>query len=108
MKRFLTEATVLLGIGDHENIVRIVGVCTDTHQQTILMEYVSGGNLEDIIYAENESAFDCWDNRLDVAFQVAKGMEFLHCRDDPIVHRDLKPTNICVSTAFGRYHCKVQ
>ena len=73
------------------------------------MEYVHGGTLEDIIFSETEIAFDCWDNRIDVALQVAKGMEFLHCREKPIVHRDLKPKNICVSTSNkGSYHCKVR
>ena len=33
---------------------------------------------------------------LRIAFEVAKGMDYLHSRDPPVLHRDLKSLNILV------------
>uniref|UniRef100_H2YD17 Tyrosine-protein kinase n=1 Tax=Ciona savignyi TaxID=51511 RepID=H2YD17_CIOSA len=42
--KFLEEAKILKGY-DHDNIVRLIGVCTDRQPIYIVMEYVSGGDL---------------------------------------------------------------
>ncbi len=75
----------------HPNLIGLYDIQFDEHQQGwIVMEYVSGPSLRDMI--------DRYPTGMPVAevrnwfSQIASGVTYLH--DHGIVHRDLKPANI--------------
>jgi len=49
------------------------------------MEYADGGNLQS--YLEKNFNNLSWDNKIDLAFQIAKGLSYLH--NENILHKDL-------------------
>ena len=75
----------------HPNLVTIFDVKTDADgDHWIVMEYIAGGTLADIIadHPEGLPHEQC----ADIFQQCSEGLAFLH--DRGLVHRDLKPANV--------------
>jgi len=49
------------------------------------MEYADGGDLQN--YLKKNFNNLSWDNKIDLAFQIAKGLSYLH--NENILHKDL-------------------
>ncbi|XP_068160614.1 proto-oncogene serine/threonine-protein kinase mos [Antennarius striatus] len=86
----------------HTNIVRVIAATTGVPKSvgdessigTILMEFVHGRNLQQIIYDTAEPlGADRW---LRYGTDVVRGLRFLHAHD--VVHLDIKPANVLVSS----------
>lgn len=91
-KSFLKEAQVLRSL-KHPNIIKFLGVLfTKDRRLNLILEYVSGGTLKDIIHNLNISL--SWKLRVGYAKDIAAGMEYLHSLN--IIHRDLKSDNCLV------------
>ncbi|XP_020101954.1 serine/threonine-protein kinase CTR1-like [Ananas comosus] len=84
----------------HPNIVLFMGAVTEPPNLSIVTEYLSRGSLYRLLH--NSSAREVLDERrrLNMAFDVAKGMNYLHRRNPPIVHRDLKSPNLLVDKKY--------
>ncbi|KAI5555567.1 hypothetical protein BDE02_19G090900 [Populus trichocarpa] len=95
-KEFLAEVQ-LLKIVHHRNLVFLVGYCNEKENMALVYEYMTNGNLKDQLL-ENSTNMLNWRARLQIAVDVAQGLEYLHngCRP-PIVHRDLKSSNILLT-----------
>ena len=92
IKSFLKEAQVLRNL-KHPNIIKFLGVLfTKERRINLILEYVSGGTLKDIIHNLNISL--SWKQRVGYAKDIAAGMEYLHSLN--IIHRDLKSDNCLV------------
>ncbi|XP_061336442.1 calcium/calmodulin-regulated receptor-like kinase 1 [Gastrolobium bilobum] len=90
---FLTEV-LLLGRLHHKNLVGLVGYAAEREQRMLLYSYMSNGNLASHLYGKNHGPL-CWDVRLSIALDVARGLEYLHFgAAPPVVHRDIKSSNI--------------
>jgi len=77
----------------HPNIVRIHDLHTDGHQKFLVMEYIDGKTLDDVL-AEKEDGKFTLEELLPIAEQVAAGLDYAHsCK---VLHRDLKPSNIMI------------
>lgn len=83
------EAT-LFWLLEHENIVKLLGVCLQKPEPCLVMENCRGGSLSRILAGRKISP----DVLLDWAIQIARGMHYLH-EGAPIslIHRDLKSSN---------------
>ena len=86
MARFTREAQVLASL-NHPNIAAIYGV----EDRALIMELVEGRTLSERI----EQGAVPLDEALDIARQIADGLEAAH--DKGVVHRDLKPGNIKIT-----------
>jgi len=96
-KRFEREARSAARIS-HPNVTPVlrVGALSD-ETPFLVMEYVEGRNLEDVI--EGGGPLPIPQGR-DVLRQLAAGLAAAH--EQGITHRDLKPANILCETATGR------
>src|SRR5262245_25358531 len=89
-RRFNQEA-MAAGRLNHPNIVAIYDVMADGHTPYIVMEYVEGKTLAEIVSARGALPPV---EAVDVILQVCRALEYAHARG--IVHRDIKPANILV------------
>jgi serine/threonine-protein kinase len=85
--RFEREATLLASL-HHTNIASIFGMHDADGVRFLAMELVPGEDLSQRI----ERGPLPLDDALDVARQIAEGLEAAH--DNGVVHRDLKPANV--------------
>src|SRR5215211_4304519 len=88
--RFEREAQAAASFS-HPNIIDIYDVGEDRGTPYLVMEYVPGETLKEII--ENEGPFDPDDVAILIE-QVASALDYAHERG--FVHRDIKPHNILV------------
>ena len=89
VRRFERESRVAASL-QHENIVHIYDYWKKP-TYAIVMEYVDGSNLADII--EKTGALPV-DVGIMIALQVCSALEYAHMRG--LVHRDIKPSNIMI------------
>ncbi len=89
-RRFLNEARTASAL-NHPNIVAIHDICTDKNVDFIVMEYIDGVTLENLIAKEPLSL----DRLVGFGSQVAMALGAAHAAG--IVHRDVKPANIMVA-----------
>jgi serine/threonine protein kinase len=89
-KRFVREAEAAMAIR-HPNLVAVYDVGEDpqTHLCYILMEYVGGGSLSELIKAKGRLPIK---EAVSIMVQAANGLSAAHKYG--IVHRDIKPDNI--------------
>jgi len=90
VERFPVEAMAAAGLS-HPNIVSIYDYGQDGDIYYIVLEYIDGANLKDII--NHYAPFDN-DATLGMAIQIADGLAAAHRAG--IIHRDIKPHNILV------------
>lgn len=90
VRRFDHEAIAASKMS-HENIVKMYGVGIDGDMRYIVMEYVNGSTLKEIIRREG---------RLTPTKAVRYALKILaaldHAHKNNIIHRDIKPQNILV------------
>lgn len=87
----LKRELVIMSKLKHANIVQFIGATQIEGQPfSILMEFVGGGSLKDLLRRQTLSE----NFRFKLAIDIARGMSFLHSNN--IYHRDLKPDNILV------------
>jgi serine/threonine protein kinase len=83
----------------HPNIVSVLAVNQDskTGQYYIVMDFVEGGNLRDLLQIRKKLAFD---EALRYMEECAQGLAYSHMRG--LTHRDIKPTNILIAASTGQ------
>ncbi len=88
--RFVQEAKAASALR-HPNIVVIHDIATDRGRDLMVMEFVEGRSLDQIIGRRGLKLNEA----LGTAVQIADGLAKAHAAG--IVHRDLKPTNVMVT-----------
>jgi non-specific serine/threonine protein kinase len=89
VERFEREAKAAASL-NHPNIVTIHEIAEDIDQTFIVMEYVEGKSLRDVI---NEYKLGI-NKIIDIITQISEGLSQAHKAG--IVHRDIKPENIII------------
>ncbi|MFC1595523.1 protein kinase [Gemmatimonadota bacterium] len=89
-ERFVREAQAASSL-NHNNITTIYELLEDDGEQYIVMEYVEGKTIRDMV----ESGRVSIRKALDIIIQAAEALEAAHNKG--ILHRDVKSANIMVS-----------
>jgi len=90
-KRFEREAHFMASL-QHENILHVVDFVKDGRSMYIIMEYVEGIDLYDLLEHSQQLPAEV---AAIIALQVARALDYAHFRG--IIHRDIKPANIMIS-----------
>ncbi|KAJ9184426.1 hypothetical protein P3X46_004154 [Hevea brasiliensis] len=98
-KEFLREVAIMKRLR-HPNIVLFMGAVTQPPNLSIVTEYLSRGSLYRLLHKSGARELLDERRRLSMAYDVAKGMNYLHKRNPPIVHRDLKSPNLLVDKKY--------
>eukprot|EP00013_Stygamoeba_regulata_P029918 CAMPEP_0177665528 /NCGR_PEP_ID=MMETSP0447-20121125/21099_1 /TAXON_ID=0 /ORGANISM="Stygamoeba regulata, Strain BSH-02190019" /LENGTH=724 /DNA_ID=CAMNT_0019171621 /DNA_START=39 /DNA_END=2213 /DNA_ORIENTATION=+ len=86
----LRKEVEVMRIKTHPHICQLLGVCEDGGQMYIVMELMCG-DLEKFLSARPELPIF---RRLDIARQVASGLQWMHSIEPPVFHLDLKLENV--------------
>ncbi|KAK7322533.1 hypothetical protein VNO77_25918 [Canavalia gladiata] len=92
-KEFESEVNVL-SKARHENVVMLLGSCSDGNNSLLVYEYVCNGSLDQHLSEHSRSPLN-WKDRINVAIGAAKGLQYLHKNN--IIHRDVRLNNILIT-----------
>lgn len=93
IERFWRESDVLRQL-DHPNIVKLLDAGAADGQYYLIMQYVGGGTLADLLKRQPQLPLT---QALEIALELADALARTHHLH--IVHRDIKPTNILLTEA---------
>ena len=93
--RFEREAKSLANL-QHENIIHVYDFHRERGAMFIVMEYVQGTDLYDLLEKGGRLPYDV---ATIIAMQVARALDYVHYRG--IVHRDITPANVMISRSGG-------
>jgi serine/threonine protein kinase/tetratricopeptide (TPR) repeat protein len=104
LERFQREGQALRDL-NHPNIVKLLDAVEDAGKHFLIMEYVAGGDLKQLL----EKGKLPYQRTLNIAIDLADALTRAHRLN--IIHRDLKPANVLVAedgtirlTDFGVAH----
>ncbi|KAG5049051.1 hypothetical protein JHK85_010154 [Glycine max] len=92
-KEFKSEVNVL-SKARHENVVVLLGSCSEKNNRLLVYEYVCNGSLDQHLSEHSRSPLS-WEDRINVAIGAAKGLLYLHKNN--MIHRDVRPNNILIT-----------
>lgn len=106
---FMAECMVLRNIR-HRNLLRVLTACSSMDSygndfKALVFEYMHNGSLESWLHSHPNDRSNArklsLGQRIDVAFDVAVALEYLHQQSQtPVVHCDLKPSNILLDDSM--------
>jgi tRNA A-37 threonylcarbamoyl transferase component Bud32 len=92
-KRFMREAQIVSGL-EHPNIVRVVDFGDENGAYYIVMELLSGPDLNNLIKQEKQITLP---QTLNLLRGVADALDYAH--QQGLVHRDIKPSNVMLDSS---------
>ena len=90
VRRFQREALAASSL-THPNIVEVYDVGEDNGEYYIVMEYIEGKHLKNLLKKRGKLTIS---EAVDIMLQITDGMSVAH--DSYIIHRDIKPQNIMI------------
>ncbi len=101
--RFQREARTAADLR-HPNLITVQDIgTTDDGQPFMVMDYVSGLSLSELIEEKGRLSIE---QTLSIFIQICSGLAYAHKQN--ILHRDLKPSNIMLfNDEHGQYHAKI-
>ena len=90
LQRFSREALAASKVS-HHNIVNLLDVGTEGDYRYIVLEYIEGRTLKDIIEEKGALAPD---TAVQIAIRILSALQHMH--HNGIIHRDIKPQNILI------------
>ncbi|KAK7276615.1 hypothetical protein RIF29_17758 [Crotalaria pallida] len=97
-KQWLAEVNYL-GRFHHQNLVKLIGYCSDGKNRLLVYEFMEKGSLENHLFGSVQPI--SWVTRMNIAIDVAKGVAFLHTLHPKVTYGDLKASNILLNSDFN-------
>lgn len=95
VQNFEREANILVTL-EHPSIPRIYDYFTYNERSYLVLEYISGKDLEELLSSTQE--FIPEEQVLQWAIELCDVLSFLHThKPEPIIFRDMKPSNIMIN-----------
>lgn len=88
LERFQREAQAA-SLMSHHNIVNLLDVGVEGEYRYLVLEYVSGNTLKDII---RQKGMLSTNTAIQIAIRILSALQ--HAHDNGIIHRDIKPQNV--------------
>ncbi|TKY57092.1 kinase 2A [Spatholobus suberectus] len=98
-REWLAEVNYL-GQLHHENLVKLIGYCSDGKNRLLVYEFMQKGSLENHLFRRGVQPIP-WITRINIAVAVARGLTFLHTLDANVIYRDLKASNVLLDSDFN-------
>lgn len=105
VERFIREGEILRKL-NHPNIVTLLDAVEENDRHYIILEYVAGGSLKDLVHNEAPLSVQ---HTLEIALDLADALTRAHRLN--VIHRDIKPANVLIAndgtprlTDFGIAH----
>ncbi|GAB4479735.1 MAG: hypothetical protein OHK0031_00330 [Anaerolineales bacterium] len=92
-RRFMREAQTIAGL-EHPNIVRVLNFGEENGVYYIVMEYLSGPDIRNLLKEKGRLTLT---EALPLLRDVASALDYAHARG--LVHRDIKPSNVMLDTS---------
>ncbi|XP_061362937.1 receptor protein kinase TMK1-like [Gastrolobium bilobum] len=102
LDEFQSEIAVLSKVR-HRHLVSLLGYSVEGAERLLVYEYMPQGALSDHLFHWKSLQLEplSWKRRLNIALDVARGMEYLHSlAHQSFIHRDLKSSNILLGDDF--------
>lgn len=99
---FQAEIAVLSKVR-HRHLVSLLGYSVEGNERILVYEYMPQGALSKHLFHWKNLKLEplTWKRRLNIALDVARGMEYLHSlAHQSFIHRDLKSSNILLGDDF--------
>ncbi|GJP82997.1 hypothetical protein CLOP_g13214, partial [Closterium sp. NIES-67] len=94
---FLREVMLVTSLR-HPNLLSLIGYCDEGSEQILILEHMPYGSLASWLRQPPTLSFD---QRVKIAADVARAVEFLHSQPKPIVHRDIKTETILLDESLN-------
>lgn len=102
LDEFQSEIAVLSKVR-HRHLVSLLGYSVAGNERLLVYEFMPQGALSKHLFHWKSSKLEplSWKRRLNIALDVARGMEYLHgLAHQSFIHRDLKSSNILLGDDF--------
>ncbi|KAJ7971674.1 Receptor protein kinase [Quillaja saponaria] len=102
LDEFQAEIAVLSKVR-HRHLVSLLGYSIEGRERILVYEYMPQGALSKHLFHWKSLKLEplSWKRRLNIALDVARGMEYLHSlAHQSFIHRDLKSSNILLGDDF--------
>lgn len=86
----------------HDNVPRIYDQFTDPEHWYVVMDYIEGQTLEDMLKQARGGHLPV-KQVIDIALALCNALHYLHMQRPPIIFRDVKPANIMITPAGRLY-----
>ncbi|CAH8356112.1 unnamed protein product [Eruca vesicaria subsp. sativa] len=103
---FLTQVSKVSRL-KNDNFVQLLGYCVEGNVRVLAYEFATMGSLHDVLHgrkgvqgAQPGPTLE-WKQRVRVAVDAAKGLEYLHEQvQPPVIHRDIRSSNVLLFEDF--------
>ncbi|KAJ4952851.1 hypothetical protein NE237_029683 [Protea cynaroides] len=102
LDEFQSEIAVLSKVR-HRHLVSLLGYSIEGNERLLVYEYMPQGALSKHLFHWKSLKLEplSWKRRLNIALDVARGMEYLHgLAHQSFIHRDLKSSNILIGDDY--------